>query len=70
MASVFPPQCGFMKSKAQRDKKTAELERRIRAFGSPSNPKAAAAQWGLVLDLARLLDEPVGVTKRRLWPPN
>ena len=57
-----------MKSKSQRDKKVASLEQQIRAFGTPSNPKAAAAQWGLVLDLARLLNEPVGVTKRRLWP--
>ncbi len=57
-----------MKAKVQRDKKAAALERQIRAFGTPSNPKAAAAQWGLVLNLACLLDEPVGVTKRRLWP--
>jgi hypothetical protein len=57
-----------MKSKAQREKKAAALEREIRAFGSPSNPKAATAQWGLVMELARVLDEPVGTTKRRLWP--
>lgn len=56
-----------MKAKVQRDKKAASLEQKIRALGLP-NPKAAAAQWGLVLGLARLLDEPVGVTKRRLWP--
>mgnify|MGYP006276083663 CR=1 FL=1 len=57
-----------MKSKAQRDKTAANLEREIRAFSTPTNPKAATAQWLLVVELSRVLGEPVGVTKRRLWP--
>lgn len=57
-----------MKSKAQRDKVAARLEREIRAFGTPTNPKAATAQWFLVVELSRVLGEPVSATKRRLWP--
>ncbi len=57
-----------VKSKAQRDKKAALLERKIRAFGTPINPKAATAQWLLVIELSRVLGEPVSVTKRRVWP--
>jgi len=57
-----------VKSKTQRDKKAALLEREIRAFGTPTNPKAATAQWWLVVELSRVLGEPVSATKRRLWP--
>lgn len=57
-----------MKSKAQRDKVAAKLEREIRAFGTITNPKASTAQWRLLVELSRVLGEPVSATKRRLWP--
>lgn len=57
-----------MKSKAQRERVAARLEREIRAFGKVTNPKAATAQWILIVELSRVLGEPVGVTKRRMWP--
>lgn len=59
-----------MKSKAQREKVAARLEREIRALGPPTNPKPTIYQWELVVKLARVLGEPVSVTKRRLWSKN